>query len=64
MAIKVSRAEENSATVNLEEPVRKLKVAESLKSDMAIWDKYQEELRDAEENLKEVEEKLPSTGIN
>ncbi|XP_059483386.1 DNA repair protein RAD50 [Neocloeon triangulifer] len=62
MTLAVAIAEENSAVEKLKVPETKLKIAESLKADMAFVDKYQEEICKVEEKLREVEEKLAVGG--
>jgi hypothetical protein len=62
MSLQVSEAEEKSATKRLVAPENNLKFAELVKSDMAIVDKYQEEIASLEKQLDGVESKLPATG--
>jgi len=62
MSLQVAEAEEKSATTRLSSPESKLKYAELVKSDMAIVDKYQEEIISLEKQLDAVEEKMPATG--
>jgi hypothetical protein len=62
MTLQVAEAEEKSATTRLSSPESKLKFAELVKSDMAIVDKYQEEIISLEKQLETVEEKMPATG--
>jgi len=63
MSLQVALAEEKSATASLAGPETNLKTAEVVKSDMAIVDKYREELKTLENKLRDVENKLPTTGL-
>lgn len=60
--MQVSEAEEKSAMKSLAVPENILKYAELVRSDMAIVDKYQEEISSREKQLADVEDKLPATG--
>lgn len=62
MSLQVSEAEEKSASKRLVGPENNLKFAELVKSDMAIVDKYQEEIISLEKQLDDVEGKLPASG--